>query len=241
MSLARPTTPAIKDENNRVVAGSIASLETVDLGGWKQAILIRGRDTTMPVLLFLHGGPGMPMMYLAHAFQRELENHFLCVQWDQRGAGKSFSENVPVETMNVEQFISDAHDLVRILRKRFNKEKVYLAGHSWGSYLGILLAKRHPELFSAYIGIGQIVDVQKAREITGAYLRMHARELGNQEALRDLEANGRNAHETWLFTFGNELYGKTSWMPLLVAGLFSPEYTFHDAMNIAKGPQFSGK
>jgi pimeloyl-ACP methyl ester carboxylesterase len=163
------------------------------------------------------------------------------VQWDQRGAGKSFGENTPVETMNVAQFISDAHALVEILRKRFNKEKIYLAGLSWGSYLGILLAKRYPQLFSAYVGMGQIVDVQKAREITGTYLRAHAHEVGNQEALRDLEAKGRNAHETWLFAFGNELYDKTSWLPLLAAGLFSPQYTLHDVMNVAKGPQFSGK
>jgi hypothetical protein len=60
-------TPAIHEPN------SIASLERIRLGGVDQYILIRGNDSSLPVVLFLHGGPGMPAMYLAHFFQRELE------------------------------------------------------------------------------------------------------------------------------------------------------------------------
>jgi pimeloyl-ACP methyl ester carboxylesterase len=81
-------TPAIHQPH------SVASLERVRIGGVDQYILIRGNDASLPVLLFLHGGPGMPAMYLAHSFQRELEKEFVVVQWDRRGAGKSYREDI---------------------------------------------------------------------------------------------------------------------------------------------------
>ena len=81
-------TPAIRGPN------SIALLERIRIGNVDQCILIRGNDSSLPVLLFLHGGPGMPAMYLAHAFQGELEKEFVVVQWDRRGAGKSYREDI---------------------------------------------------------------------------------------------------------------------------------------------------
>lgn len=134
---------------------SIASLEKLRLGGADQYILIRGMDVRNPLVLFLHGGPGMPTMYLAHAFQRLLENSFIVVQWDRRGAGKSYSGRIPAATMSVRQEISDTRELVDVLRQRFHKQKVYLVGFSYGSYLGMLAAQRFPELFHAYVGVGQ--------------------------------------------------------------------------------------
>ena len=65
---------------------SVASLEKMRFNGVDQWVLIRGVDRTKPLLLFLHGGPGMPAMFLAHGFQRELERDFVVVQWDRRGA-----------------------------------------------------------------------------------------------------------------------------------------------------------
>jgi hypothetical protein len=88
--LSRGRTPAIVDAQGAIVPGSAAVLEPVRLGGVDQWILVRGRDRTKPVLLFLHGGPGMPAMFLAHAWQRALEEDFVVVHWDRRGAGKSF-------------------------------------------------------------------------------------------------------------------------------------------------------
>ncbi len=161
--IKRPRTPKIKDEAGRSLAGGIAALEKISLGGQPQWILIRGQDRALPVLLFLHGGPGMPMMYLAHTFQRHLEDSFVCVQWDQRGAGKSYYSGMPTQNLTVEQILKDAEELVQELQVRFGQNKIYLAGHSWGSYLGMLLIQRHPKLFHAYIGIGQVVDEARAR------------------------------------------------------------------------------
>jgi pimeloyl-ACP methyl ester carboxylesterase len=116
-------TPTINEPN------WIASLERIRIGGVDQYILIRGNDSSLPVLLFLHGGPGMPAMYLAHAFQRELEKDFVVVQWDRRGAGKSYREDIS-STLNSEQLVADTVELTNLLRTRFHQNRIYLVGHS---------------------------------------------------------------------------------------------------------------
>jgi pimeloyl-ACP methyl ester carboxylesterase len=239
--LKRPRTPTIKNSAGKVVPGSVAVLETVQLGGQEQWILIRGQDSTKPVLLFLHGGPGMPMMYLAHAFQRYLEDSFVCVQWDQRGAGKSYNKKISPQTMNVNQILSDARELVEILRQRFEKSKIVLVGHSWGSYLGMLMVFRHPELFSAYIGVGQIVDEKKAKEIIDRFIREQAEKRDEPEAIEDLEVYGSGVHEKWLFKFGGELHHHTSFMPFIKAGIMAPEYGLLEIPKVSKGSQFSSR
>lgn len=117
--VTRDTTPPITGTDNEVVAGSIASLETIELGGVSQAVLIRGHDRTKPVLLFLHGGPGMPAMYLAHAFQRNLEEDFVVVHWDRRGAGKSYRTRGLEHEMTVRRLLEDTYELTRILSRRW--------------------------------------------------------------------------------------------------------------------------
>jgi pimeloyl-ACP methyl ester carboxylesterase len=237
----RPRTPDIKGASGRRPPDAIASLERVSLGGWPQWILIRGEDRTRPVLLFLHGGPGMPMMYLAHAFQRPLEKHFVCVQWDQRGAGKSFSEEIPTETLTVEQILADALELIDLLRARFDQEKIFLAGHSWGSYLGMQLVARHPDKIAAYIGIGQVVDEARAQEAAERFLRGRAIETGDQEALLELDTQGPAVQEKWLFKYGAALYGKTGYTPFIWAGIKAPEYGLFDIRKVAQGSSFSSR
>jgi pimeloyl-ACP methyl ester carboxylesterase len=237
----RPHTPRIKDSLGQTGAESVASLEKVTLGGVSQWILIRGRDRSRPILLFLHGGPGMPMMYLAHRFQRSLEESFLCVQWDQRGAGKSFHRGIRPESLSVEQILADALELIQLLRDRYGQNKILLAGHSWGSYLGMLLVSRHPELFHAYIGIGQVVDEAAALDYQDRFIRSRAKETGNDEALRDLDFSGPAAHEKWLFKFGAELYGKTGYGAFIKAGILAPEYGLLDILKVGKGSSFSSR
>ena len=143
--LSRSFTPKIRG------ADSIASLEKIRLGGIEQIVLIRSKDVSNPILLFLHGGPGSPLMPFAHVSDRELEKEFIVVHWDQRGAGKSYSKNTNPANLTIEHYLSDTHELIRYLCERFGKEKVFLLGHSWGSYLGIMTTHRHPELLHAYI------------------------------------------------------------------------------------------
>ena len=169
---------------------SISSLEKIKLGGLNQWVSIRGRNIAYPILLYLHGGPGTPVMPLFRHFQGPLEGYFIVVQWEQRGAGKSFSWKIPKQTMIIEQFISDLHELILILRKRFNKEKIYLMGHSWGSILGTFMVQKYPELFYAYIGVGQASNTIKNEKIMYQFAVQKARELHNTKAVKKLEKIG---------------------------------------------------
>lgn len=236
-----PRTPTIKDANKKELRGSVAYLDQIKLGGVKQSILVRGNSRDNPILLFLHGGPGMPMMYLGYTFQRELEKRFIVVHWDQRGAGKSYRTDIPVETMNVEQLLADARELILYLLGKFEQDKVYLVGHSWGSYLGMLMVSRYPDLFHAYVGVGQVADGGQARVLQDRFIRERAAETGEPEAIHDLDLRGAAAHEKWLFEFGGVLHDRTSWTPLLITGLLSAEYSLLDVYNVARGSSFSSR
>jgi len=221
-------TPAIHGPN------SIASLERIRIGDVDQYILIRGNDSSLPVLLFLHGGPGMPAMYLAHAFQPELEKEFVVVQWDRRAAGKSYREDIS-GTLTTEQPVADTVELTNVLRARFHQNRIYLVGHSWGTYLGMLVIARHPELYHAYVGIGQLARSSPIAGIQDEYIRQTARRMGDQEAIKELEEKGASVRETLLFKFGGEIHKAKSFLPLLLTGLAAPEYSLRDARNIPKG------
>ena len=213
---------------------SIASLERIRIGGVDQYILIRGNDSSLPVLLFLHGGPGMPAMYLAHAFQRELEKEFVVVQWDRRAVGKSYREDIS-STLTTGQLIADSVELTNVLRVRFHQDKIYLVGHSWGTYLGMLVIARHPELYHAYVGIGQLARSSPIAGLQDEYIRRSASRRGDQDAIKQLEEKGAIVRETLLFKFGGEIHHARSFMPLLLTGLTAPEYSLRDARNIPKG------
>jgi len=228
-------TPAIKGRD------SIASLEQVELGHFKQWILIRGEHRSSPILLLLHGGPGMPVMYLEHAFGHELEEHFIVVCWDRLGAGKSYNPNIPHDAMSVKREIADTHQLIELLCSRLGQKKVYLVGHSYGSYLGMLVANRYPQLIGAYIGVGQVTDPKIEYLMQNSFLREQAAATGNRELLLRLDNNMPIDHEEWLFEYHAELYKATSWMPLLWIGLQAPEYKLSEALAVPRGVSFTHK
>ncbi len=182
----------------------------------------------------------MPSMYLAHKFQRPLERDFVVVHWDRRGAGKTFSEGTPPESMSVTQEVSDTVELVNLLRTRFGQSKVYLVGHSYGSYLGMIVAQRHPDLFHAYVGIGQLAyEGKRNSDIQDRWIREQAERRGNRELVAELNAHAPIDREKWLFRYGGELHKGTSFTPLLLIGLRAPEYTPRNAFDVRKGVSFT--
>lgn len=238
----RAHTPPIEDEHGRTLPGSIALLEMVDIGGTPQCLLTRGRSTKNPVVLFLHGGPGMPCMYLAHRFQRRLEEDFVVVHWDRRGAGKSYRKDTPRELMRVTQEVTDTIELVNMLRSKYEQSKVLLVGHSYGTYLGMIVAHSSPELFHAYVGIGQLAcSESRNREVQDSWIREQAKARGYEELLRKLDARAPIDRERWLFRFGGELHGKQSFRSLLLIGLGAPEYSLMDTLNVKRGVEFTSR
>ena len=132
------------------------------VNGLKQGIIIESREQDKPLLLFLHGGPGFPVYPFIKSHKVELETYFNVCYWDQRGTGMSYTD----EKITLNQLMDDTIEVAQQLLKKFNRDKLFLLGHSWGSILGALVAKKAPQLFYAYVGIGQIGSAKESeREI----------------------------------------------------------------------------
>lgn len=153
------TTPPILDADGRPLPGSIAEIRMVRIGGKEQGVLMRGRSVDNPILLYLAGGPGQSSLPHPRVIFPDLEEDLIVVSWDQRGTGKSYAALDPVSALTPDQAIADTIELTNYLRERFDEEKIYLLGESWGTILGVLAAQQRPDLYHAFIGSGQMVNV----------------------------------------------------------------------------------
>jgi proline iminopeptidase len=237
-----------------VTADGIERLEKVSIGGIDQWVSIRGTDSRNPVLLMLHGGPGWVSMPTSWYFQRGWEEYFTVVQWDQRGAGKTYMENLPAEvapTMTPARMVADAEEMVAWLRAEFDQDRIFVLGHSWGSYLGIELAKRRPQWLHAYIGVAQGTNMPESERLGWQFAMEQAQRDGNAEAIADLESvapyGGENpiplAHlykqRKWLNHYGGMMYGRTGGESEAAAVRLSPEYTDADVIAVWEANAFS--
>jgi pimeloyl-ACP methyl ester carboxylesterase len=242
-------TKPITNEEGKPVPGSIASLEKIILGGAEQWILIRGEKITNPVLLFLHGGPGTSEMGLVRKYNLPiLEKYFTVVIWDQRGAGKSYAAINQAGSMKIEQFVSDTHELTLQLCERFNQKKICLAGHSWGSVLGILTVKKYPELYFAYIGIGQAVNMLEGERVSYEWALGEAAKVNDNISVQKLKEMGAPPYSgNWrskvikqraiLAKYGGEVYGNSRGGFFITLGslLQATEYSWIDRINFFRG------
>ena len=155
------------------------------LGGVKQKIHIKSNDENKPVLLFLHGGPGVCNRHLILINHVDLLDTFTLVGWDQRGTGGSW-RGVRKNTLTIDQLVSDAKDLVEYLSKRFKKDKIFIIGGSWGSELGTHLAHRYPEKIAAFVGFGQVVNGAENERISWEFSLEEAKKAGDGKAIKTL-------------------------------------------------------
>ena len=172
-------------------ANGIDEAMFVKIGGIEQWLQIRGEDKSNPVILIVHGGPGVSLMAYTPIFQ-SWEKYFIVVQWDQRGDGKTFGRNgeVASEPMTINRMTRDGIEVSQYLLHHLHKKKIVLLGHSWGSVLGVRIVKARPDLFSAYVGTGQIVSEQPDLEAAYIILMKKVRNVHDQRAIADLEAAG---------------------------------------------------
>lgn len=143
------------------------NLKEIVLGNVKQYILPEIEDNSKPICLFIHGGPGTPIPFgvSAEGLFKSIYNKFNPVFWDQRGCGKSYNRNIPEESINLNQLISDANELIDYLLKTYNKEKIYLVGHSFGTIITIELAKKYPEKIQKVYNISQLVSMPLSNKL----------------------------------------------------------------------------
>lgn len=175
-----------RDAAGNVLPDSVSEIVRVPIGGIEQGMIIQGRDIHQPVLLFLHGGPGSPEYPMADAVSGKLADVFTVCWWDQRGSGMSYHSSIPPETMTLEQLVEDTKEVAEYLMDRFGVEKVYLMGHSWGSYLGVYAAAKYPNLFHAYIGIGQVANQFISEQKAYDYMLEQARATGDAKLEKEL-------------------------------------------------------
>ena len=181
----------------------IDTSETMTIGGIKQYIVIKGKDVTKPLLLFLHGGPGGSMIQIAGKVSGELQQEFVVVHWDQRETGETQKLNKTTQPLALQMFDNDTHDLIDSLLRQFRRPKLYLVGYSWGSGLGFYIADNYPELLYAYIAVSPLINQWKSDSIS---FRMLKETMGKkaQEELSQVKIPFENAdqlyyHRKWLF------------------------------------------
>jgi len=261
---APPPKPAFSRQDARdIIAASrkivsphgIETMTQIPINGTQQWISVRGHDSRNPILLFLHGGPASPDMPLSWTFQTPWEDYFTVVQWDQRGAGKTYAANDPEKVaagMTIEQMTVDAGEVVEYLRRTYHKQKIFLLGHSWGSALGVRVAQAHPEWFYAYIGVGQVANTRESEAVGYRFAVEQARAHDNQEALRELAAlapypaPGKpldletiSKQRKWLEYYGGLSWGHTSFDYDADTEKLAPEYSDADLKAIDEGSLFS--
>jgi len=225
----------------------------VAIGGIKQWVQIRGEDRNNPVLLFVHGGPGDTTLAMSSGW-RPWEKHFTVVQWDQRGTGRTYGEtgDAIAPTMTLERMTQDGIELAEYLRTHLHKDKIVLVGHSWGSFLGIHIVKQRPDLFYAYVGVGQVVGratFDKQFEITIARLQKLAQSVNNAEALAELAPIVAQPALNQSNRLVAEKWSKALALPpadsLNLVGpvwpIFMPDFSLLDWYNWNRGTAFSAK
>lgn len=242
----RPAYVEILRSARRIVSPEgVDQLFEVPIGGGKQWVSIRGKDARNPVLLFVHGGPGSPEMPVSWLYQNAWEDYFVVVQWDQRGCGKSAGAAWPAQADGVsfiDRIVLDAREMVAFLRDRFDREKIFVLGHSWGTVVGTSLARTCPEWLHAYIGVGQVIDWGENERASYASVIQRAKELGLTEAISELAAIAPYpdtlptastmerllAERKWVVQLGGMIQGCKDLTALDHAKTLCPEYSTAD-------------
>ncbi len=240
------------DQTGSPLVGSLSEKIYVEIDGLKQGMVIKSKDQTRPVLLFLHGGPGMPEYWLTRRYPTGLEDCFTVCWWDQRGAGLSYHPHIPPEMMTYEQLIADTLEVTHYLRRRFGQEKIYLMAHSGGSFFGIQAAARAPALYHAYVGVAQMAYQIESESLAYEYALEQYKKVGNIKMVRRLEAAPPTmtvplpaAYDALRDEYMHGLgIGTTRDMKSVITGVFLPswqsrEYTLGEKVNLWRGKFFS--
>ncbi len=214
----------------------------VKIGGIDQWIAIRGQDRDNPVLLLLHGGPGVATSLYPRSELFAWTKDFTLVQWDQRGSGKTYGRSGPLDaSVTIDRMALDGVEVAEFLRQKLHKQKIVLLGLSWGSMLGIHMAKARPDLFYAYVGTGQMANAREEEEIDYADVMAKARARGDRKAIGELEKIGPPPYDSqskigvqrkWATAFEP---GALSPLRLIRTILFESDATFRDLRDYIGG------
>ena len=240
----------LRNSTNIETSMGISLLEEITLGDIKQWIFIRGIDQNNPILLFLHGGPGAPLLGMSSSrkYDAELIKHFTVVHWDQRGAGKSFNSDIPVDSMTLDRFVEDCNELIDYLRNRFHTQKVFIVAHSVGTVIGIKTAYKYPEKIHAYVGVAQVINEYEQQKVSYDFIVEEAEKSGDVGRQNAIKAIGPPPYESYKKTLENEqhidhyggfFHGKSINMVIFMLNfLTSPEYSLSEGIGTLRNKGF---
>ncbi|MEN1760360.1 alpha/beta hydrolase [Anoxynatronum sibiricum] len=233
----------VTDLNDAALDNSIAEKQFVEINGVKMGMIIKSKDVSNPVLLFLHGGPGMPEYFLTEDYPTGMENYFTVVWWDQRGAGLSYGNDIDCSTITTEQYIEDIIAATHYLAKRFGKDKIYLMAHSGGTYFGIQAVHKVPQLYEAYIGVAQIAYQVESERLAYDYMLGHYMKEGDRKTVKKLQDNDYLSEEYKKIrddVMHRAGIGTTRDMKSVIKGVFlsslkNREYSLVEKINLWRG------
>jgi pimeloyl-ACP methyl ester carboxylesterase len=232
--------------------------DMVEIGGVKQAIMINGKNPDNPVLVFLHGGPGFPMLPFDpySDSMNKLEEEYTIVYWEQRGTGRSYSSFIDFESMNIDQFVEDTREVVSYAKELLGVEKVFLWGHSWGSNVGAMYASKYPETLHAYISTGQSVNPFQNERLCYEFVLENAQKTNNRRALRQLaridtvpenySLKDALTIRKWVYRYGGIVFDNDQARPYvdfaeIYTILTTPLYPLRVRLSLLRNPYFSAE
>ena len=244
------------DEKKNILSGSISEKTFVDINGTSLGMFIMALNRDNPVLLFLGGGPGIPEYLMEQEYPSGLENHFVICYLEYRGTSLSYNPGIAAEDMTITQYVNDVVSVTNYLRDRFDQEKIYLIGHSFGTYVGLNVVHNHPELYHAYIAMAQMTDHQRSEKLAYTYMYNQYLAQGNKKMIKRFEEYPITTSEEAYFRYSmsglrdtamHDLgVGTTHDMRSVISGIFFPSlrhsaYTQMERINIWRGKTFAEK
>lgn len=234
----------MKNKNNRLICID----EYVRINGIDQFLFHLGTSFDNPVMLYLHGGPGSVESLLTGLFQDKWEEIYTVVHWDQRGAGKTLTRNSD-KLPTVELMLQDLFEVVQYLKKKYNKKKIVLFGHSWGSVLGSIFIRKHPEEIEYYIGAGQIISMMENEQVGYNKIKELIEQAGDKKSLKKLESIGEYPGGKVVFDKvlkvrklqGKYKVGLELGMDIWIAVFKSPVFKFSDIIAFMKSFKANSK
>ncbi|MDO4188236.1 MAG: alpha/beta hydrolase [Lachnospiraceae bacterium] len=248
--------PAFKDENGNKLENSIAEKCYVNADGCDIGMILLSENANNPVLLVCGGGPGIPEYLLEYMYPSVLPKLFTVCYFDYRGTGLSSDKNSSADVMTTERYLEDVQIVTDYLRDRFAKEKVYIMGHSFGSYIAINTVKNHPEKYEAYFAMSQCTNQLESEYIGYDYMRAQYVKMNNAKMVKKFDnCPIRESDEMYEKYFSSSLrdsamhelgVGTTRDMDSVITGIFLPSlrctaYTWGERINLWRGKIMSNR
>lgn len=245
--------PLFYDDNGNIIPESISEKIYIDIGGTEIGLLITGKNKSNPVLLFLGGGPGIPEYLLEYRKPSKLADEFVVCYLEYRGTSISYRPNMDAAALTTKCYLSDVTTVTEYLRKRFSQEKIYLMGHSFGTFIGIQSAFEHPEFYHAYIAMSQIVNQSESEVIAYQFMLDQYRKVNNTKMIDKFEKyqiiSSDDAYRAYCVSALRDKamhdlgIGTTHTMDSVITGIFLPSlrckvYTPLERINIWRGKKF---